>query len=247
MAFEYHPDRNMDNPRAAAENFKEIQKAWEILRDSEKRKEYDLLNRDSFVPNRVQYRHRPSSDEIFSASARSAGLEGIAFEAYTVVYPHRGPEVTDDFNDLLRFQNKYQLEALKHAAPVRGDSITLDYDELLKFDNLYQVDALKYAAPARREDIYRDYDKLLKFENHYQVDALKYAATAREDAIVYDYGKLLKFSNTYQAEALRIMAETRPDLIYPSYEKILQFAKSPQNHSTANRPIPLRRELPPPL
>ncbi len=40
LAMQYHPDRNKDNPEAA-EKFKEISEAYEILSDEEKRKLYD--------------------------------------------------------------------------------------------------------------------------------------------------------------------------------------------------------------
>ncbi len=41
LAKKYHPDSNPENPEEAAEKFKEISEAYEILSDEEKRKEYD--------------------------------------------------------------------------------------------------------------------------------------------------------------------------------------------------------------
>ena len=41
LAKKYHPDLNPENPEAAAEKFKEISEAYEILSDSEKREKYN--------------------------------------------------------------------------------------------------------------------------------------------------------------------------------------------------------------
>jgi molecular chaperone DnaJ len=51
MARTYHPDVNRDDPDAA-EKFKEINDAYEILSDSEKRAAYDRFGHDAFDPTR---------------------------------------------------------------------------------------------------------------------------------------------------------------------------------------------------
>ncbi len=46
---QYHPDANRDNPQAA-EKFREVQEAYDVLSDDEKRKTYDELGHAAFEP-----------------------------------------------------------------------------------------------------------------------------------------------------------------------------------------------------
>jgi DnaJ-class molecular chaperone len=46
LARKWHPDANPDNAKAAEEKFKDIQEAYEVLGDSEKRSKYDVLGSD---------------------------------------------------------------------------------------------------------------------------------------------------------------------------------------------------------
>lgn len=46
LARKWHPDANLDKPKEAEEKFKEIQEAYEVLSDPEKRRKYDVLGSD---------------------------------------------------------------------------------------------------------------------------------------------------------------------------------------------------------
>lgn len=48
LAMKYHPDKNRDNPEAAAEKFKDISHAYDVLSDPEKRQQYDRFGNSDF-------------------------------------------------------------------------------------------------------------------------------------------------------------------------------------------------------
>jgi DnaJ-class molecular chaperone len=58
LARKWHPDANPDNARQAEEKFKDIQEAYEVLGDAEKRKKYDVLGSDWQRAAREADQHR---------------------------------------------------------------------------------------------------------------------------------------------------------------------------------------------
>jgi curved DNA-binding protein CbpA len=67
LAFQYHPDKNKDNP-AASEKMKEFNEAYAILSNPVKRREYDSL-RDRFGSTAYdQFRQTHSEEDIFKGS-----------------------------------------------------------------------------------------------------------------------------------------------------------------------------------
>ena len=49
LAFQYHPDINPGNEKSAEEKFKEINEAYGVLGDKEKRRQYDLARKGQFA------------------------------------------------------------------------------------------------------------------------------------------------------------------------------------------------------
>ena len=70
---QYHPDANRDNPQAA-ERFREVQEAYDVLSDNEKRKQYDQFGHAAFDPRSQQpYGGGPAGTDPFEGFRRGGG------------------------------------------------------------------------------------------------------------------------------------------------------------------------------
>jgi curved DNA-binding protein len=68
LARKWHPDANPNNQKEAEEKFKEIQEAYEVLGDSDKRKKYDVLGmnwQEAARSAEQQRRYRDAQSETF--------------------------------------------------------------------------------------------------------------------------------------------------------------------------------------
>ncbi|CAN5652465.1 molecular chaperone DnaJ [soil metagenome] len=118
MAREYHPDANQENPDAE-ERFKEIQHAYEILSNPEKRREYDEGPRTFFSgsqPGRPTAGGRPSTDfsDLFGSFGNLGDVLGQTSRNQRS--PKKGKDVTISVN--LKFKDALSGVTTKVSVPV---------------------------------------------------------------------------------------------------------------------------------
>ncbi|MBN2059711.1 MAG: J domain-containing protein [Deltaproteobacteria bacterium] len=75
LVMEYHPDRNRNDPNCEG-RMKEINEAYQVLGDKEKRRQYDLFQQQSFN-RRVYYQEDLTDDLIEILRAYTGGGSGI--------------------------------------------------------------------------------------------------------------------------------------------------------------------------
>ena len=80
LARKWHPDANLENPKEAEEKFKDLQEAYAVLSDPEKRQKYDVLGSDwqRAAQNSAQQRQHRQTTVDFGNMGGAGGAAGFS-------------------------------------------------------------------------------------------------------------------------------------------------------------------------
>ena len=127
QALEWHPDKHKDNKEAAEKRFKEINEAYQILSDVEKRRAYDQFGHAAFSPGGM-----PGGFGAAGGPFAQTGRQGPFTYTYTTT--DGGPFAGFDFGDPFEIFEQFFGGAtpFRRAARVPRYSITIDFIEAIK-------------------------------------------------------------------------------------------------------------------
>jgi curved DNA-binding protein len=114
LAMKYHPDKN-PNKKEAEERFKEINEAYAVLSDKEKRKQYDTFGKEGF-------RQRFTQEDIFRGFDFDEILSGLFGGRGRREY-RSGGRGGFDFGDLFGGQGAYQETG---RVPPKGEDVVYE-------------------------------------------------------------------------------------------------------------------------
>ena len=94
LAFKYHPDTNPGNEKQAEEKFKEINEAYAVLNDKQKRQQYDFAKKGQFAAYDTGYRgFQYSQQDIFRDTFSNQAM----FDELSRMFAQAGLRFDQDF------------------------------------------------------------------------------------------------------------------------------------------------------
>lgn len=132
QAIEWHPDKHKDNKEAAEKRFKEINEAYQILSDSQKRQAYDQFGHSAFSPGGA-----PGGFGGFGGFG-GGGAQSGRWGPFTYTYTSTGdgqgsPFAGFDFGDPFEiFEQFFGGGSPFRAARIPRYSITVDFMEAIE-------------------------------------------------------------------------------------------------------------------
>jgi len=130
QALEWHPDKHKDDKELAEKRFKEINEAYQVLSDPEKRQAYDQFGHAAFAPGGMP--GGPAGFAGFGSARTQTGRWGPFTYTYTTT--GGGPFAGFDFGDPFEIFEQFfgGASPFGRSARVPRYSITLDFMEAIK-------------------------------------------------------------------------------------------------------------------
>ncbi len=121
-ALKWHPDKNQDKKKEAEEKFKEINEAYQVLSDQEKRQKYDQFGHAAFDPSSGM------GGNPFSGGNPFGGAGG-----YTYTYSGgQNPFQNEDFGDPFDIFEQFFGGGFSRAQARPRYSLTVDFIDAIK-------------------------------------------------------------------------------------------------------------------
>jgi DnaJ-class molecular chaperone len=151
LAMQYHPDRNLGKEKWANEKFKEINEAYGVLGDSQKRRQYDQFGT---VGNIGDIFGSPSTATTFEEMMRDLGGAGLRFDFLDDIFGDflKGRGSSFSFRSFGGRPGRVRFEARP------GQEVSLD--EL--FGRARKSRAARYELTISQQEALRGVKKILK-------------------------------------------------------------------------------------
>ncbi|MCL4542929.1 MAG: DnaJ domain-containing protein [Deltaproteobacteria bacterium] len=137
LARKYHPDVN-PNDKTAESKFKELQEAYDILKDEKKRKEYDALGTEYFNfknagagggPSHGEYYYNYSADGRsgfnFNTAGAGVNFEDIFSDLFSRSGKKQGPSKGNDLSAALEISVIESVKGTERIINVNGEKIKI--------------------------------------------------------------------------------------------------------------------------